>query len=365
MAKSAKIRNRALLIVGVAVVAAGVGQAAVSYAAPAPKPPVSLPHGFSARLIASAPAGSNGPDDIVQLDGHLFVGYQNGVGAKGEPAPGGNTKGTLVEYTPDGKKVGSWSLTGKIDGLGADPAHHRVVATVNEDGNSSLYTVTAGRHGHHKVVQYTYGPKPLPHGGGTDSVVARGDALYISASAPAADADGKTYSKPAVLRVTLSGHQATWKAVFSDNSTATDAVTGKATKLNLSDPDSSVNVPGSVRRFGGDLLLDSQGDKQLIFIKEGQGRDRAKAQATVLNVPTQVDDTAFVPRAHSVLYVVDSGSNKIYAITGPFKAGQAFVSVPKDSDTLVHTLGLLNLKTGSITPFGTGLANPKGLLFLS
>jgi hypothetical protein len=364
VAKSPLIRNRVVPIVVAAVAACGLGQAAVSYAATAPSPQITLPHGFSARLIASAPAGTRGPDDIVRLGDHLFIAYQNGVGTKGEPAPDGSTKGTLVEYTLAGKQVGSWKLTGKIDGLGADPDHQRVVATVNEDGNSSLYTITAGRHGQPKVAHYTYGPQPLPHGGGTDSVVARGGALYIAASAPAADADGTTYSKPALLRITLSGHFATWKAVFSDNAVAKDAVTGKATKLNLSDPDSSENVPGSVQRFGGDLLLDSQGDKQLVFLKD-LGGARVKPQTTVLNVPTQVDDTAFAPKAHTTLYVVDSDSGKLYAISGPFKAGQAFVSVPKDSDSLVKTLGLLNLKTGSISPFGTGFTNPKGLLFVS
>lgn len=340
-------------------------QVASSYATPAPATGsgVKVPAGFSAHLVASAPAGVSGPDDIVKLGDHLFVAYQNGVGAKGEPAPGGNTKSTVLEYTQKGQKVGSWNLTGKVDGMGADPQHGRVVATVNEDGNSSLYTIKPGRHGHATVAHFTYGPKPLPHGGGTDSVLAYGGTLYISASAPAANADGKTYSKPALLSVKLSGHTAKWTAVLSDNAKAKDAVTGKTTTLNLSDPDSSENVPSSVKRFGGDFLLDSQGDKQLVFLGN-LGERKGKTQATVLNVNTQVDDTAFAPKAHSTLYVVDSDSSKIFAITGPFKAGEALVSVPKDSDALVHTLGLLNLKTGAISTFGTGIANPKGLLFV-
>ena len=317
---------------------------------------IKLPHGFSARLFASAPKGATGPDDIARLGGHLFVGYQNGVGSKGEPAPGGNTQGTVVEYSQAGKALASWRLTGKIDGLGADPAHNRIVATVNEDGNSSLYTIQPDRHAHGKVTHYAYGPKPLPHGGGTDSVVSHDGVLFVTASAPAANPDGTTYSQPALYQVRLSGSTAIWKAVFADNAKAKDAVTGKPTTLNLSDPDSSENVPGSVRRFGGDLLLDSQGDKQLVFI------DHAKA-ATVLNLTTQVDDSAFAPKAHTTLYVVDSDTGRIYAISGPFKAGEAFVSVPKDSDSLVKTLGLLDLKTGSISAFGTGFANPKGLLF--
>jgi hypothetical protein len=98
VAKSPLIRNRVVPIVVVAVAACGLGQAAVSYAATAPSPQITLPHGFSARPIASAPAGSRGPDDIVRLGDHLFVGYQNGIGTKGEPGPDGSTKSTLIEY---------------------------------------------------------------------------------------------------------------------------------------------------------------------------------------------------------------------------------------------------------------------------
>lgn len=366
-ASRSRLVRRAVPIAAAAVaVGAVLAQASSSYAIPTPATGsgVKVPTGFSAHLVASAPAGTSGPDDIAKVGDHLFVAYQNGVGAKGEPAPGGNTKSTVVEYTQKGQKLGSWNLTGKVDGLGADPAHGRVIATVNEDGNSSLYTIKPGRRGDARVTHFAYGPKPLPHGGGTDSVVAQGGTLYISASAPAANADGKTYSKPALFSVKLSGHTAKWTTVFSDNAKAKDAVTGKATTLNLSDPDSSENVPSSVQRFGGDVLLDSQGDKQLVFLRS-LGEREGKVQATVLNVTTQVDDTAFAPKAHSTLYVIDSGSSRIFAITGPFKAGEALVSVPKDSDTLVHTLGLLNLKTGAISTFGTGIANPKGLLFVS
>ena len=54
-----------------------------------------------------------------------------------------------------------WDVTGKIDGLGADPATGQVIATVNEDSKSSLYAVSGGT-----VTHYTYSPSPLPQRGG-------------------------------------------------------------------------------------------------------------------------------------------------------------------------------------------------------
>jgi hypothetical protein len=336
---------------------AGVQAASASAASTS----VTVPHGFHVSVFATAPGKVTGPDDIARLDGRIFVGFQNGVGAKGEPSPTGATKSTVVEYSAAGKALASWNVTGKVDGLGADPSHDRVVATVNEDGNSSIYTVTPEAPKQDQVKHYTFGPTPLPHGGGTDSVVARGGTLYVTASAPAADANGTTYSQPALYTVTLENGVARWKTVIKDNATAVDAVTGKTVTLNLSDPDSSENVPWSVPRFGGDFLLDSQGDSQLIFLRTHHHK---AASATVLNLTTQVDDTAFATGSDETLYVVDSGSNDILAITGPFKAGEAFTSVPKDSSTLASTLGLIDLSTGKVTAFGTGLGSPKGLLFV-
>jgi hypothetical protein len=303
------------------------------------------------------------------LDGKLFVAYQNGVGAKGEPSKTGAKDSTVVEYTPWGQKLAQWNLTGKVDGLSADPTRHFVVATVNEDGNSSLYTITPGGDWHDDsgagtVKHYQYSPNPLPHGGGTDSIAVRHGVLYITASAPAANADGTTYSAPALYKVTLDDTTAKVSSVLQDDSTATDAVTGKSVTLNLSDPDSSENVPHSVPRFGGDLLLDSQGDSQLIFLKHVGNHTQT---ATVLNLNTQVDDTAFATTGwcgSGTLYVVDSGKGNLIAIRGDFRSGQAFTSVPKDSTTLPATLGGLDLKTGQVTPFATGMGNPKGLLFV-
>ena len=75
----------------------------------------------------------------MALGGKLYVGFQNGVGSQGEPSGSGNLDSTLVEFTPAGTVVKQWDMTGKIDGMGADPATGRVFATVNEDSKSSLY----------------------------------------------------------------------------------------------------------------------------------------------------------------------------------------------------------------------------------
>jgi len=112
------------------------------------------PPGFTVSTFASGGSLTK-PDDVTLLGGNVYVTYQNGVGSKGEPSPTGTTASTVVEYSPAGARLASWSLTGKCDGLSADTADNRLVATVNEDGNSSLFVIHPGSA---TPAHYTYSP---------------------------------------------------------------------------------------------------------------------------------------------------------------------------------------------------------------
>ncbi len=151
--------------------------------------------GFTTSVIASGGANSK-PDDITELAGQLYVSFQNGVGAAGQPAPSGRRTSIIARFTLAGKRTGSWDLPGKCDGLTADPAHGRLIATVNEDGNSSLYTLAPATG---RVQHYTY--KRLTHGGGTDSISIVAGQAFVAASAPTPGADGKTFTKPALYKL--------------------------------------------------------------------------------------------------------------------------------------------------------------------
>ena len=309
------------------------------------------------------------PDDIVTLGGNLYVGFQNGVGSKGEASTSGNLDSTLVEFTPAGSVVKQWDVTGKIDGMGADSATGQVIATVNEDSNSSLYTASGGT-----VTHYTYAPSSLPHMGGTDAVAAYNGKILISASAPGTSGKAPA-SAPAVYAVTLNAGAKTAAVApfFADNATATGvdpANAGKSVTLALTDPDSNTVVPSSSPAFAGNFMLDSQGDQQLIFSgASGQNLH-------VLKISNPVDDTAFATSASGSLYTTDSGANTVDAITGSFTPGTAYTAVtPCNASNAPTTcpaagfgpnyLGTINLKTGAIGKVAvTGQVTPKGLIFV-
>jgi hypothetical protein len=308
------------------------------------------------------------PDDIVTLGGNLYVGFQNGVGSQGEVSTSGDLDSTLVEFTPAGSLVKQWDLTGKIDGMGADSATGQLIATVNEDSKSSLYTVSGGT-----VTHYTY-TASLPHMGGTDAISAYNGKILISASAPGTSGKAPA-SAPAVFTVTLNAGSKTASVAsfFADNATATgvDAPNaGKKVTLALTDPDSNGVVPSASPKFAGDFMLNSQGDEELIF----SGASGQSLQ--VLKISNSVDDTAWASSASGKLYATDSNANTVDVISGSFTPGVAYTAVtPCNANNAPSTcpgpgypanyLGTINLTTGALSKVNlSGLLTPTGLVFV-
>jgi hypothetical protein len=251
---------------------------------------------------------------------------------------------------------------------------------VDEDGNTSLYTIKPSAPTGSQVKHYTYSPAPdsgatggVLTGGGSDAVSVRDGQIYISASAPSAS------NATAVFAVRLDRHAgvAYLSPTFADNATATDATTGNSVTLALTDPDSNANVPASSPRFAGQFALVSQADQQIIFARGlGWGGDgwggngSGSPQLTRLGLTyggmsAGVDDVRWAAQDGGTMLVVDNKANTIYSITGPFQAGQAFAGLDTVGSTTNTTeLDTIDLSTGALSPFATGFSTVKGLLWL-
>ena len=318
------------------------------------------------------------PDDITYMNGRIYVGFQNGVGPQGQPSASGNTHSTIVAFNLWGRPVAKWNVAGKCDGLTADPQFDRVIATVNEDANSSVYLIDP--YGAKTHYQYS---EQLPHNGGTDAISIYDGKVLISASAP-----GTTGSEPAPQPTFPAVYETTfnpWTRIasvtplFYDEDLATVANTdasdfGRTVNLALTDPDSNEDVPDYADRFAGDFMLTSQGDQEQIFV---QNAGTPWQRLSVLSLTSSVDDTAWPSDRHGTIYTTDNSDNSIYAITGPFKRGQVFVAdTPCDENSApspcpaagypANFLGELDPWTGVISP--VTLAGPapqaQGMLFL-
>ena len=318
------------------------------------------------------------PDDITTLSGLIYVGFQNGVGPQGQPSTSGNTDSTIVAFNRWGNPVAKWDVVGKCDGLTADPQIDRVIATVNEDADSSLYLINP----YGGTTHYQYS-EPLPHHGGTDAITIHDRMVLISGSAPGTtgteSAPQATF--PAVYVATFDQHTriADVTPLFFDEDLATAANIGASNfgaqvNLALTDPDSNENVPSYANRFAGDFMLTSQGDQEQIFVRDA---GTPWQRLSVLSLSASVDDTAWPSDSRGTLYTTDNGTNAIYAIKGAFRPGEAFVATtPCDENSAPATcpapgypanyLGELDPWSGVITPVTlTGPAPaPQGMLFL-
>ena len=333
----------------------------------------SLHHTFGTTTEALAD-----PDDITYLNGFIYVGFQNGVGPQGQPSSSGNVDSTIVKFNARGKDVAQWDVVGKCDGLTADPLNGKLIATVNEDANSSVYLIDPNG----SAVQYQYNDGGIAHGGGTDAIEIYDGIVLISASAPGTSglpAPQATY--PAVYQVTFDAATqiATLTPLFYDEGFATEAnVTspqfGRPVNLYLTDPDSNEDVPLSAARFGGDFMLTSQGDQEQIFVSDAGVANQA---LSVLQLSASVDDTAWPSDRWGTLYADSTGLDTVDAITGPFETGRPYVAVtPCDENSAPATcpgpgypdnsLGKLNPWTGVIRPLQVSGApvEPQGMLFL-
>jgi len=274
---------------------------------------ITAPPGFQVSTFASSTTLSK-PDDIVRLDGHLFVTWQNNAGADGLPA---GSASTVVEYSDSGATLNQWTITGRVDGLGADPVKHRIYATINEDRNSSFEIIDPNASAAAQLQALSYSPAPvggfLPHGGGTDAVSVDGFGnILITASNPGGGTPTDTAS---VYKATVNTGTSTVALTKAENNNATGVADGNnpggpTLTLNLSDPDSNATVPTTSPRFAGDLALGGQADGVLVFAPLPLGRPTPGSSLTQLKlsngspaVTPTLDDVRWARQDGGAFYV--------------------------------------------------------------
>jgi hypothetical protein len=344
--------------------------ATTASAAASPQP--SVPAGFTITKIATpAPAAAGNCDDLAFLEGHIFMACQNKALSVGG---GGNS--TLIEYSPSGQVLVTWSITDKIDGMAGDPLNHRLILTLNEDTRSHLATVTPSAASGQQVVYYVYTPDPrgastpvaLRTGGGTDQVTVDSAGHVLITGSHAGTRTGTAVFKVVLTPPSSPGGTgtATLSPTFPDDAVAANGNTGSGTTtLSLGDVDSGAIVPQDSPRFGGSYVITDQTALELVFAKDifnGTG-------LTVLKTPFGLDDLLWTTSSAGTLYVVDKGptanlpavsAGALYKVTGPFTKNMVLASNDGVGDQVVT----VNLNNGNLTPFVQHLNTTKGLVYV-
>lgn len=322
-------------------------------AAQTPSQPVVTP-GFSVSVFAAPPAGSSAPDSLAVVDDHIWVGYANG----GAPDGTGNAQSQIVEYSQNGTVLRAFTVVGHNDGLKFNPYTREIWAVQNEDANANLVTIDAATG---RTTRYVFGK--APHGGGYDDVVFKDGQAYVSASNPTLDANGHN-TGPAIVRAILrSNGTIDVSPVLSGMPQASNIPFGTVARLNLTDPDSMTLTPS------GDVLLDDQGDGQLVLLRASDG-DGPHVQYLPLLGNVQIDDTVFATARRGFLLVADTKANKVYKISADvWQRDAAFsastgVAAAGSTPAVPAYVGQLDLRSGALLPLVSNLVSPHGMAFV-
>jgi hypothetical protein len=329
---------------------------------------------YTISVFAKA-SGTLQPDDMVQMGSSIFVIYQDpNVNPDGTfPAGVTSSLAEVIEYDEKGDVLQTFHVPGHPDGMVVFNSA-TVWVSSNEDGNS---VITAINTGSNTVQSYTSDVAVLPHGGGIHDMKVINGVVYASASAPtttlspspnlapySTDGAGATAEYgvnmgPVLYSVALNNDGKTFHSTpVLMSSTATTLIEGNTpVTLNMTDADSSMIDPA------GDLVIDSQQDSELVFVKNVAS---ATPTTSVLNVtlygnPWPLDDTRWSPASgSSFMLVSDTPAGLIYLINAAsgFTPNTAYSS---GQGTVLQT----NTTTGVMTPIYVGMNNPHGLIFVT
>ena len=306
--------------------------------------------GYTLSVFATGVVGQyTAPDSIAVYQDHVYIAYGDG----NDPTGADGKTNKIVEYTRAGQKVYSFNVKGHNDGMKVNPYTHKLWVEQNEDANPSL--VVFDPETRTKTV-YTYASAPQA-GGGYDDIAFRNGKVYLSASNPAHNPN----AYPAIVEAKLEGNQVVVTPVLEGTATATNILTGAQMTLNLQDPDAMTTSPG------GDLVLDSQGDSELVVVRRA-GSQNQSALLVPLSSPygqPQADDSMFTPSSEGFMLITDAGSNITYKLSkAEFAPGILYSTAVAGSSSTPGFVGRTDLEFGQITPVVTGLINPSGLAFV-
>jgi hypothetical protein len=334
-----------------AIASAIVASALCAHAQTASGPTAKAP--YSVSVFAPKPPGLTNPDSITTANEKIYVVYANNTQPDGS---GGFS--TIVEYSSTGQALRRFHVRGKADGLKYNPYDHKLWALRDEDANPAL-TLIDPKSG--EQTDYTYA-EPTLHGGGYDDAVFFKGEAFISASNPNLQAPTLSTPNgqnifPSIVKVRLEGHRIFVEPVLFGTASLGDIATGQIVVAQQSDPD-SLKIDSA-----GDLVLDSQGDGDLIFINSPGSPSQAGLRLHLSNGTSSqitVDDTVFPTAPSGTILVVDTKAGIVYAVTSDaFQPGGAYSA--SDSDGI---LGKVDLSTGLVTPIVTGMQSPHGALFV-
>lgn len=318
-----------LLLTG-ALVAIG---AAAAHAAPT----------YTSSLFAAPPAGASAPDSITTGAGSVWVSYAGGTTADGSE-PSGNS--TVVRYSPAGAVQATYSIKGSVDGLKYNPGTGIIWALQNQDANSALSFINP--------VTNAVTPQPyaaVSNSQGYDDVAFTSRGTFLSYTNPGSATD-------TVLRRVVDGTSPIQTTdILTAGAPGTNLATGQTGYvLPVFDPDFLKVAPN------GDLVQTSGNRDTLVFVSNAGSANQAVSYLPLTAdgaAVTGLDDSLYVTAPSGTLYLTETSGNQVLALNlQGLTPGTLLANIGS-----LNELAFVDMATGNLTPFVTGLPGAHGLAF--
>jgi hypothetical protein len=300
--------------------------------------------GPTASVFATGTAvGGTQPDSVTIGDGSVWIEYGNGADSTGA---GGNS--TIVQYSPGGAVLHTYSIAGSVDGLKFDPVTGKVWALQNQDANATLSIIDPTTHTVSGPLSYG---APYVYGSsssrGYDDVAFLGGKVFLSYTNPAAATDS-------VLQTLDQGN--TPSGTLTTTSILTAAQEGVPFPPGP-DTDSLKSTPS------GQLVLTSGADGSFTLITNpgAAGQTETTIQVTSGGVnATSLDDVLFPTESSGTLFFTNTGGNDVLKL---HLTGLSLDTPIVALGGSLNELAFVDLATGVATPLVTGLSSPHGIEF--
>jgi hypothetical protein len=304
---------------------------------------------FTTTVFATPPTGASSPDSVTTTPGSVWISYDGGTNSDGT-VPG--TFSTVVRYSTTGQVQDTFKIEGDVDGLKYNPFDNTVWALQNQDANSKLSIIDPAING---VTQKTYAVVSSTQG--VDDVVFTQSGTFLSFTNPSAPTDTtlqKIVPNTSPIQVT---------SLLTAGTPGLNIATGQTNFVPAMANTDSLKLAPS-----GDLVQTTGNRDTLAFIHNAGTASQSVAYLTLKAngaSVTGLDDTLFPNASAGTLYVTESTSgtsgNQVLALNvSGLAPGTLLASIGS-----LNEIAIVNLTTGNLTPFATGLPGVHGLDFVA
>jgi hypothetical protein len=327
------LRARAFILAALTFVLASAGIA---------KSPVYTVSVFSTGADVSA----SNPEGITFDGTNIWVSWVNTAALNGTTG-----SSTIVEYSPVGNILATYTVPGYVEGLRYDSNSGVVWAMQNPGGDPKVTTIVPGTGIKGSSIPFAVEAATR----GYANVDFSGTDIYLSYTNPVNPTD------PTMQQVLSAKSPLAVGTILEYDATGTNIATGATGQPTLqNDPKCLRGTPTK-----GQLVMSSASDGQLIYVSNIGSETQSVSFLNVVNAVgsnvSGLNDVIYNNGTSGTFYVTDIAANEIIAITASGLSKNSLYALVGS----LYAFVLVDTTDGTVLPIISNLVEPQGMIFIS